>query len=60
MGLFLLLQSVAYLEAGASHFVYGGVPFPEPLAVAAADDAELAYTLAYGDHGEHPVAPGAV
>jgi beta-N-acetylhexosaminidase len=33
------------LEAGAGHFVYGGVPFPEPLAVAAADDAELAYTL---------------
>jgi beta-N-acetylhexosaminidase len=33
------------LEAGAGYFVYGGVPFPEPLAVAAANDAELAYTL---------------
>jgi beta-N-acetylhexosaminidase len=33
------------LEAGAGHFVYGGVPFPEPLAVAATDDAQLAYTL---------------
>jgi beta-N-acetylhexosaminidase len=33
------------LEAGAGHFVHGGVPFPEPLAVAAANDAQLAYTL---------------
>jgi beta-N-acetylhexosaminidase len=33
------------LEAGASHFVRGGVPFPEPLAVAAANDTQLAYTL---------------
>src|SRR5437867_6438935 len=33
------------LEAGAGHFVRGGVPFPEPLAVAAANDAPLAYTL---------------
>lgn len=33
------------LEAGAGHFVRGDVPFPEPLAVAAANDAELAYTL---------------
>ncbi|HEY7495346.1 MAG TPA: glycoside hydrolase family 3 N-terminal domain-containing protein [Candidatus Tectomicrobia bacterium] len=33
------------LEAGAGHFVRGGVPFPEPLAVAAANDARLAYTL---------------
>jgi beta-N-acetylhexosaminidase len=33
------------LEAGAGHFVYGDVPFPEPLAVAAANDAQLAYTL---------------
>src|SRR5215471_16977738 len=33
------------LEAGAGHFVRGGVPFPEPLAVAAADDPQLAYTL---------------
>jgi beta-N-acetylhexosaminidase len=33
------------LEAGAGHFVRGGVPFPEPLAVAAADDAQLAYTV---------------
>jgi beta-N-acetylhexosaminidase len=33
------------LEAGAGHFVRGGVAFPEPLAVAAADDAWLAYTL---------------
>lgn len=33
------------LEAGAGHFVRGGVPFPEPLAVAAANDAQLAYTL---------------
>jgi beta-N-acetylhexosaminidase len=33
------------LEAGAGHFVRGGVPFPEPLAVAAANDAHLAYTL---------------
>jgi beta-N-acetylhexosaminidase len=33
------------LEAGAGHFVLGGVPFPDPLAVAAANDARLAYTL---------------
>jgi beta-N-acetylhexosaminidase len=33
------------LEAGAGHFVRGGVPFPEPLAVAAANDLQLAYTL---------------
>jgi beta-N-acetylhexosaminidase len=33
------------LEAGAGHFVRGGVPFPEPLAVAAANDAQLAYML---------------
>jgi beta-N-acetylhexosaminidase len=33
------------LEAGAGHFVRGGVPFPDPLAVAAADDPQLAYTL---------------
>jgi len=33
------------LEAGAGHFVRGGVPFPEPLAVAAADDPQLAYAL---------------
>jgi beta-N-acetylhexosaminidase len=33
------------LEAGAGHFVRGGVPFPELLAVAAANDAQLAYTL---------------
>ena len=33
------------LEAGAGHFVRGGVPFPEPLAVATANDAPLAYTL---------------
>jgi beta-N-acetylhexosaminidase len=33
------------LEAGAGHFVRGGIPFPEPLAVAAANDAQLAYTL---------------
>jgi beta-N-acetylhexosaminidase len=33
------------LEAGAGHFVHGGVPFPEPLAVAAANDARLAYML---------------
>ena len=33
------------LEAGAGHFVRGGVPFPEPLAVAAAGDARLASTL---------------
>src|SRR5437899_5698143 len=30
------------LEAGAGHFVRGGVPFPEPLAVAAANDIRLA------------------
>jgi beta-N-acetylhexosaminidase len=35
----------ADLEAGAGHVVDGGVPFPEPLAVAAADQPELAYTL---------------
>jgi beta-N-acetylhexosaminidase len=35
----------ADLEAGAGHVVYGGVPFPEPLAVAAANDTNLAYTL---------------
>lgn len=35
----------ADLEAGAGHVVYGGVPFPEPLAVAAANDPQLAYTL---------------
>ena len=35
----------ADLEAGAGHVVDGGVPFPEPLAVAAADKTELAYTL---------------
>jgi beta-N-acetylhexosaminidase len=33
------------LEAGAGHFVRGGVAFPEPLAVAAANDVQLAYTL---------------
>src|SRR6266511_1077494 len=33
------------LEAGAGHFVRGGVPFPHPLAVAAANDTQLAYTL---------------
>jgi beta-N-acetylhexosaminidase len=33
------------LEAGAGHFIRGGVPFPEPLAVAAADDPQLAYVL---------------
>src|ERR671923_87975 len=33
------------LEAGAGHFVRGGVPFPEPLAVAAANNAQLAYML---------------
>lgn len=33
------------LEAGAGHFVRGDVAFPEPLAVAAAGDAALAYTL---------------
>jgi beta-N-acetylhexosaminidase len=33
------------LEAGAGHFVRGGVAFPEPLAVAAANDTQLAYTL---------------
>jgi beta-N-acetylhexosaminidase len=33
------------LEAGAGHFVRGAVPFPEPLAVAAANDARLAYML---------------
>jgi beta-N-acetylhexosaminidase len=33
------------LEAGAGHFIRGGVPFPESLAVAAADDAQLAYAL---------------
>jgi beta-N-acetylhexosaminidase len=33
------------LEAGAGHFVRGGVPFPEPLAVAAANDAQLADTV---------------
>src|SRR5262249_30135956 len=33
------------LEAGAGHFVRGDVPFPEPLAVAAANDAQLAYIL---------------
>jgi beta-N-acetylhexosaminidase len=33
------------LEAGAGHFVRGGVPFPDPLAVAAANDAQLAYIL---------------
>jgi beta-N-acetylhexosaminidase len=33
------------LEAGAGHFIRGGVAFPEPLAVAAADDPQLAYVL---------------
>src|SRR5262245_18241969 len=33
------------LEAGAGHFVHGGVPFPDLLAVAAANDARLAYML---------------
>jgi beta-N-acetylhexosaminidase len=33
------------LEAGAGHFVRGGVAFPDALAVAAADDAQLAYML---------------
>jgi beta-N-acetylhexosaminidase len=43
------------LEAGAGHFVRGGVPFPEPLAVAAANDAGLAYTLgtAAAQEGRH-------
>jgi beta-N-acetylhexosaminidase len=35
------------LEAGAGHFVRGGVPFPDPLAVAAANDTTLAYTLGH-------------
>lgn len=39
------LLMAADLEAGAGHVVYGGVAFPEPLAVAAANDAQLAYTL---------------
>src|SRR5215475_6799806 len=33
------------LEAGAGHFVHGGIPFPDLLAVAAANDARLAYAL---------------
>jgi beta-N-acetylhexosaminidase len=33
------------LEAGAGHFVRGGVPFPDPLAVGAANDAQLAHML---------------
>jgi beta-N-acetylhexosaminidase len=33
------------LEAGAGHFVRGGVPFPDLLAVGAANDAQLAYML---------------
>src|SRR5918996_3689280 len=43
------------LEAGAGHFVRGGVPFPEPLAVAAANDPQLAYVLgtAAANEGRH-------
>jgi beta-N-acetylhexosaminidase len=43
------------LEAGAGHCVHGGVPFPEPLAVAAANDVQLAYTLgkAAAQEGRH-------
>jgi beta-N-acetylhexosaminidase len=37
----------ADLEAGAGHVVYGAVPFPEPLAVAATNDPDLAYTLGH-------------
>src|SRR5919108_606273 len=33
------------LEAGAGHFVRGGVPFPDLLAVAPANNARLAYML---------------
>jgi beta-N-acetylhexosaminidase len=35
----------ADLEAGAGSVVHGGVRFPDPLAVAAANDAGLAYTM---------------
>src|SRR5712691_8118405 len=42
------------LEAGAGHFVRGGVPFPEPLAVAAANDAQLAYPLCGGSTWPEP------
>ena len=35
----------ADLEAGAGQVVHGGVRFPDPLAVAAANDAGLAYTM---------------
>ena len=37
----------ADLEAGAGQVVYGGVRFPDPLAVAAANDAQLAYTMGH-------------
>lgn len=35
----------ADLEAGAGQMVHGGVRFPDPLAVAAANDARLAYVM---------------
>ena len=42
------------LEAGAGHFVRSGVPFPEPLAVAAANDTQLAYPLCGGSTWPEP------
>jgi beta-N-acetylhexosaminidase len=39
------LVVAADLEAGAGYMVYGGVRFPDPLAVAAANDAKLAYAM---------------
>jgi beta-N-acetylhexosaminidase len=39
------LVVAADLEAGAGHVVQGGVPFPDPLAVAAADRDDLAWQM---------------
>jgi beta-N-acetylhexosaminidase len=39
------LVVAADLECGAGHIVQGATAFPEPLALAAADDAELAYQM---------------
>jgi len=39
------LVVAADLECGAGHIVEGMVPFPDPLALAAANSEELAYTL---------------
>jgi beta-N-acetylhexosaminidase len=41
------LVVAADLECGAGYIVHGAVPFPDPLAIAAADSEALAYTLGH-------------